>query len=168
MKKIPAIFLCVCIVSLVSCKKEETPAPFAEPGTIAVDVKGQREIFTVNAKAIKFTDNQTNRLTIEAHERIGSDMKGVVLNIYSTGAITSREYPMVAADYGTVEYQSNIYVSSWCPFIDSHNVMHRQGTITITEINATHVRGTFSAEAWDELLWLNSTVLSDGSFDISF
>ncbi len=168
MKKTPILLSFFLAISLISCKKQDSLAPFAVPGTISVDINGQRQSFTVYSRATKFPDTIINRLTIEAHERVGADFKGIVLNLYSSSPITNRQYLMEGAEYGTIEYQLNTYLTWLCPYRDINGGWHQEGNITISEINDAHVRGTFSGKVWNEFLWLSSTILSNGSFDISF
>lgn len=161
MKKL--IFLsAILVLQLISCKKNNVDIPI---GTIKVEIGGSASTFNVQAKATRLTVTGGYGIQIQGNLKTTSTTN-LSFSIVSPNPILNGTYTENTASNPLVSMTHCIEVFSPCVIrAKEYGSTTNPVSITITEISASSVRGTFKGE----LQGTNSKeVLSNGVFYVSF
>lgn len=151
------LFLAGLATLSVSCEKEKD-IPL---GTIEITINGDRKSFSSSSVAEWLTVEGGYGLKIHGFKGTAGSSNEMILSVASSSPIGPRTYSgSIGTSIATLQY--NIYMLF---FIDEYT--SSSASVTITEIDASHAKGTFRGT-------LNGTggspgfTLTDGVFNVSF
>ncbi|MDQ1296804.1 MAG: hypothetical protein QG611_783 [Bacteroidota bacterium] len=155
-KRIFNILVLILTVVTTSCEKNND----LPPGTILVSVDGNKKSFNNNAKAEWLSVEGGFGLLIYGYKGDTISSNNISFQIASPFTITAKTYKdKTSGNAVQIKYNVSL-LFFWDEFTSS------TATITITEINSTHVEGTFSGNLTDS--GGGSMNLSGGAFNVSF
>lgn len=155
MKSLLLIVVLISGITLVSCKKDSDPGPVGSNGTLSLSYNGTSWSAGLSVQAV----NTNGVLNVT-----GSDANA------HQAAVTLYE----VTGPGTYKVGPNANVGNairWTEGIDPKQTYMASfvlgsGTVTITELSATKVKGTFSGTALNTDQ--SSKTITDGSFEANF
>jgi hypothetical protein len=174
MKKIiPALVLLSLICK--SCKKEAAPpAPSDSLGTVSVSIDGSIRSFNYNQN-----NNSTAKATLDTrHPNLytltvfGQVSPGFFADYLSITIVSP--VPIVAGTYDANATPPNTSLEIWyCPAtvpLQACHISGNSGLVTISEINSSSVKGTFSATLSyvDNSGTPRTNTLTNGVFNVGF
>ena len=167
-KNLISIVLMTAVLA-VSCKKDPTDIPI---GTISAAVEGTTTDFKVNAKATRLSVQNGFGIKISGYKKDPS-LSGTNLEviIVRPSQITVGNYVENPGDNPLVELNhfQEFILGSGTIYSNFHSNAHPV-TVSISEINGTSVKGTFSGEL--KVGGLNGStttaMLTNGVFNVSF
>ncbi|WP_426669880.1 hypothetical protein ACPPVU_01300 [Mucilaginibacter sp. McL0603] len=159
-------------VTFSSCKKDSTPAPTPTPAEVATSMK-----LTSNGTALSF--NQCQQFTVSANGLVQTEF---IAKNFTNGKLSDDEFEVdiihdpatlkagqtypAASSYAQKETADITYYPNDTDIFTTQ-IGNPQATVTITEVTATTISGTFSGKlfAWDDTAG-NTVVytITNGSF----
>jgi hypothetical protein len=156
LKSIFNILVLILTVVTTSCEKNND-LPL---GTILVSIDGNKKSFNNNAKAEWLSVEGGVGLWIYGYKGDTASSNNISVRIASPYTITAKTYKdKTSGNAVQIKYNLSL-LFFWDEFTSS------AATVTITEINSTHAKGTFSGILTDS--GGGSMNLSGGSFNVSF
>ncbi|MCU0472253.1 MAG: hypothetical protein MUC93_02650 [Bacteroidales bacterium] len=154
-KGILNILLIIALISPSCEKNNDVPL-----GTISVSVDGFKKSFNNNAKAEWLSVQNGYGLSIDGFKGEVGSSNEITITIASPYTISAKTYNN--NPYGNlvqIKYSVNLIF-----FLDEF--LSSKAAVTITEINSTHVKGTFSGNLIDS--GGGTMEFSGGAFNVSF
>ena len=171
MKKIVPVLIILSFVC-IACKKEPVDPGYGGLGTISAKIDGDTKTFNTSSKAILVSTLYPYEIRIEGYEQPGS-FTNMVIRIVSPHPIVPGTYtndPDPAMNVQIIYYEGpRLYGTdhdSW----EQVGFLRRTGTVTISEISNSSVKGTFSATLFYSTFTGTdrANTLSNGIFNVSF
>ncbi len=156
------------LVLFTSCKKENTNVAI---GTISVSIDGTATTFNFGAKASVLPVTGGYGIQIQGNKRDpATSATNLTISVASAAPITTGTYvENSGGNVVKIDYDFDYFLSTSTS--SSYGSTTNPVTITITEINSTSVKGTFSGELQGAGIGggdLVKNVLADGVFYVSF
>ena len=151
----------------VSCKKDAKDIPI---GTIKTNIGSGEKTFSISAKATRLNVTNGHGIQIEGYYRSGSTTN-LVITIISPSPITVNTYTENVGSNPFVAMTHCVEVISPCVIQTSaYGSVNNPVSVTITEITATSVRGTFKGELAGAVYngSQSKEVFANGVFYVSF
>lgn len=170
-KRIKSVLIIILLAFFISCKKDKTNTTRPE-NTISADIDGNARTFNYGAKATKLMVSGGYGVTITGNKANPSSSKTAIsFEIASPSVISNGSYientvgnPLVTMNYDFDLLLGIVYTSV------AHGSVAHPATIIITEIDAAHIKGTFSGELSGTDVngnpWV--TLITNGMFNVQF
>ena len=133
-KRFPFILILAMTFTSISCEKiEKVPL-----GTITVTADGNTKSFNTAAKAENITVVGGYGISIRGYRADEGVSNNILISMASPSMITEKTYTNGSSGNAVrIEYNVNL-IFFWDEYVST------AATVTISEINSTHVKGTFS------------------------
>jgi len=172
LKKISILFLvAVLSTAAISCAGDDDgggPGPSAAEGTITASVGGNNfTSITQGTTAMKVAVGGTYTITIQGTDLGGRQIQLILNGVDGeTGTYEISQEAAISAIGSYIEVNTATFTSqTWvAPFEDSGVA----GSITITEISDTNIKGTFNFTARNQEDAQDSKEITGGSFNVNF
>jgi hypothetical protein len=169
MKRIFVLGSLFCLL-FTACSKNNNDDNSGKAGTITATIDGANVSFNTNAKAIRADAGGAYSIQIMGFQGTGGNSNQIALAASDNSAIVAGIYneTMTGANgAGTVSY---IQSGSSYPYINNGSTTN-PGTVTITEVTSTSVKGTFSGDVFLMTAGGISTTkksITNGQFSVNF
>jgi len=172
LKKISILFLATVLsTSIISCAGDDdgnNVDPVAVEGTITANVGGANFTSIVQGTtAMKVAVGGTYTITIQGTDLGGRQIQLILNGVDGeTGTYEISQEAAISAIGSYIEVNTTTFTSkTWvAPFEDSGVA----GSITITEISDTNIKGTFNFTARNQEDAQDSKEITGGSFNVNF
>lgn len=172
LKKISILFLAVVLsTSIVSCSGDDSGDnndPIAAVGTITAKVGGNNfKSVTQGTTAVKVAAGGAYTITIQGTDLGGKQIQLILNGVDGeTGTYEISDDAGISAIGSYIEINSSTFTSqTWVAPYENSGVA---GSITITEISDTNIKGNFEFTARNQENTQDSKAVTAGAFNVNF
>jgi hypothetical protein len=169
MKRISLLASLFCLL-LTACSKNNKGDNSGKAGTIAATVDGSNVSFNTTARAMRTDISGAYSIQIIGFQGAAGSSNQIAIAVSDNSPIVTGIYNETLTGANGVGSVSYIQSGTALPYINNRSTAN-PGTVTITEVNATSVKGTFSG---DVFLMTNGGIsttkksITNGQFFVNF